>query len=334
MPHSGEIQTDMTSSSVPDVDDDGSPRSAGSSLTRRGLIAAGTASSLLLSAPAEALASTATSGSSGGLPVHDIEKIIGADGHVSNGVLSISISRDDITTYVHGVRFVPGFQVEHDLYFQSLGGGRAILNGDIALKPSETQRVISAFLREGLAFQAFHQHLYDMEPDVWFMHYRGVGEVRALARRIRTVIDVTGTKLPQSSPAHSTTHLPAEKLAKILGGEATIGEHGVVTVDVSRAHGVRLGTVEVRPELGVSTNVQFQPLAHGAAAVVADFSMTAAEIQPVMKTMRRYRWDVGCLYNQETAEIPQLYFSHMFKTGDPVLLARQIRAGLEHTDVG
>jgi hypothetical protein len=52
-----------------------------------------------------------------------------------------------------------------------------------------------------------------------------------------------------------------------------------------------------------------------------------------MRTMRHYGWDVGCLYNQETAESPQLYFSHMFKTGDPVHLARQIRAGLNHTDV-
>ena len=42
---------------------------------------------------------------------------------------------------------------------------------------------------------------------------------------------------------------------------------------------------------------------------------------------------MGCLYNQETAERPQLYFSHMFKTGDPVRLATEIRAGLEHTDI-
>jgi len=37
----------------------------------------------------------------------------------------------------------------------------------------------------------------------------------------------------------------------------------------------------------------------------------------------------GCLYNQETDEHPQLYFSHEFKTGDPYALAAEIRKGLD-----
>lgn len=57
-------------------------------------------------------------------------------------------------------------------------------------------------------------------------------------------------------------------------------------------------------------------------------SINTDEIQAVVKQMRSNHWDVGCLYNQETAETPQLFFSHMFKTGDSVSLARQIRAGL------
>lgn len=42
---------------------------------------------------------------------------------------------------------------------------------------------------------------------------------------------------------------------------------------------------------------------------------------------------VHCLYNQETDEHPQLYFSHQLKTGDPYELAREIRRALDHTDV-
>ena len=59
--------------------------------------------------------------------------------------------------------------------------------------------------------------------------------------------------------------------------------------------------------------------------------MTADETQPVLALMRRAGWDVGCLYNQETAEDPQLYFSHLVKSGDPLTLAREIRAGLDRT---
>ncbi len=61
--------------------------------------------------------------------------------------------------------------------------------------------------------------------------------------------------------------------------------------------------------------------------------MVTSEVEPVARVMRNLGWDVGCLYNQETGEHPQLFFSHQFKTGDPLQLAREIRAGLNLMDV-
>lgn len=269
------------------------------------------------------------------LPVKKIEKILQADGHVSSsGVLEVDIDRTDL--HVTGgqprVRFKDGFQIQHELFFQSLGHGKAILNGDLALKPQEIQPVIDAFIAHGITFQAQHQHLYDLRPMVWFLHFRAIGNPLRLAGAIRAVIGVTSTPLPQHSPPNPQTPLPTRKLAKILGGDATVGENGIVTVTVPRTDRIRLGGVVVSPDLGVSTSVQFQPLAGGSkAAVVPDFSMTAHETQPVISVMRRKHWQVGCLYNQETAEHPQLYFSHMFRVGDPVALAVQVREGLDRT---
>jgi Domain of Unknown Function (DUF1259) len=179
--------------------------------------------------------------------------------------------------------------------------------------------------------QAFHQHWYDLWPQVWFVHFRGVGEPADLARRVRSAIDHTATRLPQGSAAQPRTPLPADRIATLLGGEVTIAERGIVTVEVLRTHGVRLGGIPVRPELNISTSIQFQPHGDGGAVAVPDFAMTADETQPVLSLMRTAGWDVGCLYNQETDEDPQLYFSHMVKTGDPLALAREIRAGLDRT---
>ncbi|QKG21569.1 DUF1259 domain-containing protein [Actinomadura verrucosospora] len=270
------------------------------------------------------------------LPVKQIERTLQADGHVSSsGVLEVDIDRKDL--HVTGgrprVRFEDGFQIQHELYFQSLGHGKAILNGDLALRPQEIQPVIDAFIAHGLTFQAQHQHLYDLRPMVWFLHFRAIGDPVRMAGAARAVIGKTSTPLPQHSPPHPTTPLPERRLAKILGGDATVGENGIVTVTVPRTDRIRLGGVLVDPDLGVSTSVQFQPLGKGKAAVVPDFSMTAKETQPVISVMRRRHWQVGCLYNQETAEFPQLYFSHMFRVGDPVALARQVRAGLDRTHV-
>ena len=269
------------------------------------------------------------------LPVKKIEDIIGIDGTVSDsGVLEISVGRSDIGNVAGplGVVFDAAFEISGDLYFQSVGGGKALLNGDLALLPDEANPFIAALLQHGLVFQAFHQHLIEMNPQVWFVHFRGVGDPLALATAIRAAIDVTKTPLPQTAPANPTSPLDADRLGKILHGDAQIGEEGVVTVSVSRTHGVNLGGVHARPEAGISTTVEFKPMGTGAnAAVVPDFSMTGDEVVPVVKLMIAQGWFQGCLYNQETDEQPQLYFDHMLKIGDAYALAQEIRNGLDLT---
>jgi hypothetical protein len=273
-------------------------------------------------------------GDDASLPVKRIEDVMQADGTVSNGVLDIEENRTDLS--VSGgsprVHFVDGFQIQNEFFFQSLDHGQAIMNGDLALKPSELQTVIDAILAHGLVFQAEHQHLYDLEPMVWFIHLRGVGDPVELAARVHAVVKATSTPLPQSTPPHPTTPLPAHQLGAILGGDAQVGDNGVVTVSVPRRDHVELGGVQISPDLNIATSVQFEPLGGGRAAVVPDFSMTSDEVQAVITTMRHRGWEVGCLYNQETDEHPQLFFSHTFKTGDAVQLAREVRAGLDHTD--
>lgn len=101
---------------------------------------------------------------------------------------------------------------------------------------------------------------------------------------------------------------------------------------VDRRNQIRLGGIKIKPGLNVATNVQFEPAPGGGAVVVPDIAMTASEVNPVLKTMRHRGWESGCLYNQETAEHPQLYFDHSFKTGNPVKLAHQIRRALDRTN--
>jgi len=90
--------------------------------------------------------------------------------------------------------------------------------------------------------------------------------------------------------------------------------------------------VPTQSDTGLASTVAFEPLAGGQTAVAPDFALTAAEVQPVMQTMRGQGFTIHCLYNQETAENPQLYFSHQLKTGDALQLAQQIRKGLDQTN--
>jgi hypothetical protein len=272
----------------------------------------------------------------GKLPASQIQRIVGAQGTVTNGVLSIDIARDDLgpARGPLGVTQTGSFEIDGTLTFQPLGSNRAFFNGDLPLKPREVNPFIDALIANGLTFQALHQHFIELDPQIWFIHWRGVGEPLALAQAVHNVLKATSTPLPQTMPSNPKSPLDDKRLAKILHGSAQIGDHGVVTVNVSRRGRIVIDGVRVSPEANISTGIEFKPLSKSGsqAAAAPDFAMTGHEVQPVVRTMRGQDWFVGCLYNQETSEAPQLYFSHMIKTGDAYALAAEIRLGLDRTN--
>jgi uncharacterized protein DUF1259 len=297
-----------------------------------------TAGGLLAGTPVVGVAAARSSHvlrQSGKLPADEIEKIVQAEGTVTNGVLSIDLSRDDIGDVKGplGVTFDGSFEIDGTLTFQPLGKRLAFFNGDLPLKPGETQGFIDAVLANLLTFQAFHQHYIEMTPQVWFIHWRGVGEPLALARAVHNVLKTTAISLPQKMPSHPKSPLDAKRLGSILHGDAQIGDNGSVSVSVSRRGRIVIGDVHASPEANISTMVEFKPIGTaGGAAVGPDFSMTGDEAENVVAVMRKHGWFVGCLYNQETSEKPQLYFSHMLKKGDAYALAAEVREGLDKTN--
>lgn len=265
-----------------------------------------------------------------------IQEIIGAEGMFSDGVFSIEIDREDLDNVtLHGVPILPSFEINGTLYFQFQCDGRVMMNSDIALKPSEIDPFIDALIANDIVFQAEHQHLYDFNPIVWFIHFRKLGNPLEIAHGVKAALNKTSTPFPQTSPANPTTPLPANAIGDILGAKPQISSNGVVNYDIPRKNRLRLGGVIINPYLNVSTPVAFQPLdsAGQKAAAIPDFGMVHDEIMPVMRVMRTQGWDIGCLYNQETDEHPQLYFSHQFKTGDPIELAKEIRKGLDQMEL-
>ncbi len=264
---------------------------------------------------------------------NQIQRIIGAQGMRSNGVFSIEIDRNDITdVMLRGVHVLPSFELNGSMYWQSLGDGRVMMNGDMCLKRSEMLPFIDRLIAGNITFQAEHQHFYDFIPIVFFQHFRAAGDPIQIARAMKSALNTTSTPFPQTLPTNPTTPLPAARIGKIIGATPSISSDGVVNLNVPRANPIVLGGVQVNPYLNIATAISFQPLSGGMAAAVSDYGMLASEVQKVVALMRSRGWDSGCLYNQETDEFPQLYFDHTFKTGDPLELAREIRAGLDLTN--
>lgn len=314
-----------------------------SSVSRRNLLrAGGLAGGLAAGAPLFAGVSSAEAqvrgpaaeASATSLPVSEIEDILRATGTVSNGVLNIEIDRDDLPNVrKHGVPVKPSFEINGNLCFQAGPAGGIMMNGDLAFKDSELNPAIDAMIKHGITWQAQHQHLFDLDPMVWFMHMRARGPARTVAEGLASVLAVTSTPLPQAPPAHPRTSLNVQRLERIIGAPAMVGSDGVVGFQIARRNPISLDGVRISSYLNVYTSVNFEPRGGHLAAVVPDFGMVAHEIPGLTGVMREQGWEVDCLYNQETAENPQLYFSHHWKVGDAYRLAGEVRRGLEKLNV-
>jgi hypothetical protein len=294
---------------------------------RTGGIAGAVAAGVPLLTAGPAMAAT------GSLPVTEIESILRAQGTVSDGVLNIQIDRDDIPDVTKdGVPVRPAFEINGNLVFQPAPGG-VMMNGDLCFKPDELNPAIDAMISHGLVWQAEHQHLYGLSPMVWFMHMRGHGPARQVAEACAAVLAATSTPLPQGPPKNAGTPLDVSRLETIIGAPATVGSDGIVSFQLPQREPITLGGMRISPFLNVSTPVDFEPLDGDTAVVVPDFGMLAGQVEDVARIMRRQGWQLNCLYNQETDEFPQLYFSHQWKVGNAYQLAAEVRRGLEGTSV-
>jgi hypothetical protein len=65
------------------------------------------------------------------------------------------------------------------------------------------------------------------------------------------------------------------------------------------------------------------------AAVDGDFIMTAAEVQPVLRALRKGGVHVFALHNHMVGEQPPYYFTHFWGKGKPVDLAAALKAALD-----
>ena len=65
------------------------------------------------------------------------------------------------------------------------------------------------------------------------------------------------------------------------------------------------------------------------AVVDGDFAMTAREVQPVMRSLRRSRIHIVALHNHMIGEDPSFYFLHYWGKGSAVDLARGLQAAMD-----
>lgn len=260
-----------------------------------------------------------------------VERLTGLKGSwdAQGEVFKVTYPRSDIDATVAGVKAVPAMGLTAWAAFTKAGKGVMVM-GDLVLLQDQVNPVMSAALDHGLQVTALHNHFMWDSPRIMFMHVAGRGGVDALARSVGAVFaEIMATaggkgETPDLAldPAQGT--LDASALDAALGAKGGL-KGGVYKVSFGRR--TRMGGLAVGGAMGVGSWAAF--MGSPAKAVVdGDIAMHEAELQGVLKALRRAGIDVVAIHTHMTGERPRILFLHYWGVGPAPDLAKGLKSAL------
>jgi hypothetical protein len=266
----------------------------------------------------------------------DADKIAAAAGTkttvTKDGVVRIGWARTDVPVKVDGISLQPFAGLGSWAAFTQAPHG-AMVMGDTVVFQDEVTPAMDAAFAGGLEVTGLHNHFFFDEPKAYFMHIGGQGDPEKLAAAVKAVWDaIKRVRAEHATPATrfggevpTVGKIDPAAIEKILGhkGEA---QNGVVKVTIGREgtmHGIK-----VAGSMGLTTWAAFSG-SDALAAVDGDFIMTAQEVQPVLRALRKAGIHVVALHNHMVGEQPAFFFTHFWGKGPTEGLARGLKAALD-----
>jgi len=266
----------------------------------------------------------------------DADRIAAASGAKAtttpDGVVRIAWARSDVPVKVDRMPLKPFAGLGSWAAFSKAPHG-AMVMGDTVVFQDEVTPAMDAAFAAGLEVTALHNHFFFDEPKVYFMHIGGKGEPEKLAAGVKSVWDaIKKVRAANPKPASKFAgDMPKEGKLDQAAIEKAIGhkgeaQAGVVKVTIGR-EGMMRG-VKVAGSMGLTTWAAFSG-SDEMAAIDGDFIMTASEVQPVLRALRKNGIHIVALHNHMIGEQPAFYFTHFWAKGKAEDLAGSLRAALD-----
>jgi hypothetical protein len=266
----------------------------------------------------------------------DADKIAAAAGAKAtttpDGVVRLAWARSDVAVTVDGMRLKPFAGLGSWAAFTSAPHG-AMVMGDTVVFQDEVTPAMDAAFANGLEVTGLHNHFFYDEPKAYFMHIGGRGEPEKLARGIKAVWDaIKKVRASNATPSVAfegigprADDIEPKMLEEILGQKAQT-QDGVVKFTIGRdgtMHGVKVGG-----SMGLTTWMAFSG-GDAHAVVDGDFIMSDAEVQTVLRALRKADIHVVALHNHMIGEEPAYYFTHFWGKGPAKELAKGLKSVLD-----
>jgi hypothetical protein len=265
----------------------------------------------------------------------DADRIAAAAGSKAtttpDGVVRIGWPRTDVAVKVDGMALKPFAGLGSWAAFKPTPHG-AMVMGDTVVFQDEVTPAMDAAFAGGLEVTGLHNHFFYDEPKVYFMHIGGQGDPEKLASTVKGVWDaIKKVRADRTEPASrfagdvpTAGKIDAAVIEKCLGSRSE-SQGGVVKVTIGRQGAMH--SIVVGGSMGLTTWAAFSG-SDELAAVDGDFIMTAPEVQPVLRALRKGGIHIVALHNHMIGEQPPFYFTHFWGKGPARELANALQEAL------
>ena len=156
-----------------------------------------------------------------------------------------------------------------------------------------------------------------------------MGQAAPMALGIRNALNKTATPRPGPSAAGIAPPpltMDINRLEQIIGHPGKAGG-GVFKITIGRS-GVKMDGVEMTASMGLNTWAAFAGT-NERAHVAGDVAMTAKEVNPVIRALRRGAIEITAVHNHMLNEEPRIFFLHYWGTGPAEKLAGTVREAFD-----
>jgi hypothetical protein len=124
-----------------------------------------------------------------------LQEILRAPVKAEGGIYKFSIPRAE-TIKAHGTTIPAAMGTAIAIAFQPIEDGKAIAYGDFVMRADEVNPVLRTLKEHGLSVTALHNHMLHEEPQLYFMHFWGVGDPMHFAQGLRAALDEVNVRAP------------------------------------------------------------------------------------------------------------------------------------------
>lgn len=260
----------------------------------------------------------------------NIEKVIGKEGVIKDETEKFTFPRYDLSVKIKDLTIEPALALTSWVIFIKMQD-KYIIMGDLILKETEVDNVTNKLVSNELQITALHNHILNETPKIMYLHFSGQGDAVVLARRIRTVLEVTATPFTPAPLKKISESTDWSKVESILGysGKAT-GK--ILQFSIARKEVFTEKNMALPPQAGMAISINFQSAGDKVAAT-GDFLLTAEEVNPVVKVLTENNILVTAIHNHMLFESPRLFFLHFWSVDNPERLAEGLHLALEKINI-